>query len=225
MPGRPQGGSASPIRAGASPRAREHRDRVVGRVERQRLLAGPHQPLDRPDVVGLLEMGGDDAGRRVRSGRPAPRRPDGAAPAGARAPDRGRARRRTSACVKPTWVVRVGRPQQVDVDRPLGRLESPVPLDAADLSPEIERHLLADHGRQLEQLSVVLVEPLQATLDDLPDQRRHGRPIKVADSPPVGRRREESLGLEGAQHLVDVEGIAAAPDLAGRPPAASRRRW
>jgi len=75
------------------------------------------------------------------------------------------------------------RRQEMRLDRPLDRGDQRLFRETADRAPQIERDILADHGRQRQRLARFLAQARDPPVDHLLDQRRHPHPAEVAEVP------------------------------------------
>jgi hypothetical protein len=98
--------------------------------------------------------------------------------------------------------------EQVCLDGALDDLQERLLTHAPNIRPEVERHLLPDHGRYRQRCSHLLAQATHPPVDYLPQEGRHDHPVEFAENPAVRAAVEHTLLHQGAQELGGEKGVA-----------------
>ncbi len=79
--------------------------------------------------------------------------------------------------------------------------------NTGDSLPVLDGDDLPDDGGELQQALCRCAEPGDAVVDELPHQRWYGHLRQIAQPPAVGGERHDLLVLQGAEQLLEVEGV------------------
>jgi hypothetical protein len=87
------------------------------------------------------------------------------------------------------------------------RLGQALVVRVANGLPQSERHLLPDHRRDRQQPPRLPAQPLQPSLDDLAQERRHPDAARVFEDPVLAFAVQDHLLLQRPQQLEGKESV------------------